>query len=91
VARRRLSAEFFAGFAPLTMKLAPGSVWNTGVAGRMKTLHLDRRVGRDPAILTRPAQFGVIQAVAPSLRVEVNPVNVHDARLVHGRGSRFGE
>src|SRR4029453_4171333 len=25
-----ISAEFFAGVAPLTMKLAPGSVWNTG-------------------------------------------------------------
>ena len=25
------SAEFLAGVAPLTMKLAPGSVWNTGV------------------------------------------------------------
>ena len=34
---------------------------------------------RDPAIPTGPAQFGVIQAVAPSLRVEVNPVNLHDA------------
>ncbi len=34
---------------------------------------------RDAAIPTGPAQFGVIQAVAPSLRVEVNPVNVRDA------------
>jgi ABC-type uncharacterized transport system substrate-binding protein len=34
---------------------------------------------RDPAIPTGPAQFGVIQGVAPSLRVEVNPVNVRDA------------
>jgi putative ABC transport system substrate-binding protein len=34
---------------------------------------------RDPAIPTGPAQFGVIQAVSPSLRVEVNPVNVRDA------------
>ena len=25
-----VSAEFFAGVAPLTMKLAPGSVWNSG-------------------------------------------------------------
>jgi putative ABC transport system substrate-binding protein len=34
---------------------------------------------RDPAIPTGPAQFGVIQAVAPLLRVEeVNPVNVRD-------------
>ena len=34
---------------------------------------------RDPAIPTGPAQFGVIQAAAPSLRVEVIPVNVRDA------------
>ena len=34
---------------------------------------------RDPAIPTGPAQFGVIQAMAPLLRVEVNPVNVRDA------------
>jgi ABC-type uncharacterized transport system substrate-binding protein len=34
---------------------------------------------RDPAIPTGPAQFGVIQAVAPSLGVEVNPVNLRDA------------
>jgi hypothetical protein len=26
------SAEFFAAVAPLTMKLAPGDVWNTGPA-----------------------------------------------------------
>jgi len=34
---------------------------------------------RNPATPTGPAMFGVIQAVAPSLRVEVNPVNVRDA------------
>ena len=34
---------------------------------------------RNPATPTGPAQFGVIQAVAPSLRVEVNPVNMRDA------------
>ena len=34
---------------------------------------------RDTAIPTGPAQFGVIQAVAPSLGVEVNPVNLSDA------------
>jgi putative tryptophan/tyrosine transport system substrate-binding protein len=33
---------------------------------------------RDPATPTGPAQFGVIQSVAPSLMVEVNPVNVRD-------------
>ena len=34
---------------------------------------------RDPAIPSGTGQFGAIQAVAPSLRVEVNPVNVRDA------------
>ena len=34
---------------------------------------------RDPATPTGPAQFGVIQAVAPSLGMEVIPVNVRDA------------
>jgi putative ABC transport system substrate-binding protein len=34
---------------------------------------------RDPATPTGPAQFGVIQPVAPSLGMEVNPVNVRDA------------
>ena len=34
---------------------------------------------RDPAIPSGIGQFGVIQAVAPSLGVEVNPVNVRDA------------
>ena len=37
---------------------------------------------RDPAIPTGPAQFGVIQALASSLGVEVNPVNVRDAREI---------
>ena len=34
---------------------------------------------RDPANPTGTGQFGAIQAVAPSLGVEVNPVNVRDA------------
>jgi putative tryptophan/tyrosine transport system substrate-binding protein len=34
---------------------------------------------RDPAIPTGPAQFGVIQAVAPSLGMDVVPINVRDA------------
>src|SRR4029077_17837543 len=34
---------------------------------------------RDPAQSSGIAQFGVIQAVAPALRVEVNPVNMRDA------------
>ena len=34
---------------------------------------------RDPAIPSGTGQFGAIQAVAPSLGVEVSPVNVRDA------------
>src|SRR5262245_39325347 len=34
---------------------------------------------RDAAVTVGPVQFGVIQAVAPSLRVEVNPINLRDA------------
>ena len=34
---------------------------------------------RDPAIGTGTNQFAAIQALAPSLRIEVNPVNVYDA------------
>jgi putative ABC transport system substrate-binding protein len=34
---------------------------------------------RDPAIPAQTAQFGAIQAAAPSLRVEVIPVNLRDA------------
>jgi len=34
---------------------------------------------RDPAIAAGPGQFGAIQAVAPSLGVELRPVNVRDA------------
>ena len=34
---------------------------------------------RDSANPAGPAQFGIIQAVAPSLRVEVTPVNMRDA------------
>jgi putative ABC transport system substrate-binding protein len=33
---------------------------------------------RDTATPSGPAQFGVIQAAAPSFRVEVNPLNMHD-------------
>ena len=34
---------------------------------------------RDAALSIGPAQFGVLQAVAPSLRVEVSPINTRDA------------
>jgi putative ABC transport system substrate-binding protein len=33
---------------------------------------------RDPAIGSSTSQFAVIQAMAPSLRVEVNPLNMRD-------------
>jgi putative tryptophan/tyrosine transport system substrate-binding protein len=36
-------------------------------------------VFRDPATPTGIGQFGVIQAMAPSLRMEVNPLNMRDA------------
>ena len=34
---------------------------------------------RDAAVSIGPVQFGVIQAVAPSLRVDINPINMRDA------------
>ncbi len=34
---------------------------------------------RDPATPSEAGQFGIIQSVAPSLRVEVSPVNLRDA------------
>ena len=40
---------------------------------------------RDPAIASGTGQFGVIQAVAPSLGVEVSPVNMRDARRDRAR------
>jgi putative ABC transport system substrate-binding protein len=48
-----------------TTKIAPGV---TRVA-----------VLRDAAVSIGPVQFGVIQAVAPSLRVDINPINMRDA------------
>ena len=34
---------------------------------------------RDPATASGTGQFAAIQAVAPSLRVEVSPINMRDA------------
>ena len=34
---------------------------------------------RDPALVSGASQFAIIQAAAPSLRMEVNPVNMRDA------------
>ena len=44
---------------------------------------------RNPTTPTGPAQFGVIQAVAPSLRVDVSPVNVRDAGEIERGISAF--
>ena len=44
---------------------------------------------RDPAIPSGTGQFGVIQAVAPSLRVEVNPVNMRDAAEIERAVAAF--
>ena len=43
---------------------------------------------RDPANVTGPAQLGVIQAVAPSLRVEASLINLRDARRNRARRRR---
>jgi putative ABC transport system substrate-binding protein len=37
---------------------------------------------RDSGIAAGPAQFGAIQAVAPSLGVELRPIDVHDSREI---------
>jgi putative ABC transport system substrate-binding protein len=53
-------------------------------------------VFRDPAVPPGIGQFGVIQAAAPSLRVEVTPVNMRDAAEIErgvtafARGSNGG-
>jgi putative tryptophan/tyrosine transport system substrate-binding protein len=44
---------------------------------------------RDPAIPTGPAQFGIIQAMAPSLKMEVTPVNVRDANEIERNVAAF--
>ena len=45
----------------------------------------------DPDIPTGPAQFGVIQAVAPSLRVEVTPFNKRDAGEIERAVTAFAQ
>jgi putative ABC transport system substrate-binding protein len=44
---------------------------------------------RDPAIGTGTSQFAVIQALAPSLRVEVSPVNMRDAGAIERSVATF--
>ena len=46
---------------------------------------------RDPANPGGPALFGIIQAVAPSLRVEVNPVNMRDADEIERAVAAFAQ
>jgi ABC-type uncharacterized transport system substrate-binding protein len=62
------------------------TVFEYGIAG--KWLELLKEIApnvtrmavlRDPATPTGTGQFGAIQSVAPSLGVEVNPINVRDA------------
>ena len=57
-----------------------------GMAGKLLELLKEIAPGviragvlRDPATASGPAQFGVIQAAAPSLRVEVSLINMRDA------------
>jgi ABC-type uncharacterized transport system substrate-binding protein len=44
---------------------------------------------RDPAIGSGTSQFAAIQAVAPSLRMDVNPVNVDDASEIERAVAAF--
>jgi putative ABC transport system substrate-binding protein len=44
---------------------------------------------RDPALGSGTSQFAAIQAVAPSLRVEVNPVNMRDASEIERAVAAF--
>jgi putative ABC transport system substrate-binding protein len=44
---------------------------------------------RDPAIVAGIGQLGAIQAVAPSLGVEVNPINVRDADEIESAVTAF--
>jgi hypothetical protein len=81
-----------AGEAPCLEDRGVNNLIKTGVAYDNQSYHpaasaYDRRHGvtraaviRDAAVSIGPAQFGVIKAVAPSLRVEVNPINMRDVR-----------
>src|SRR5262249_49494312 len=48
-------------------------------------------VVRDPTTTSGTALFGVIQAMAPSLRVEVNHLNVHDAADIQRAVTAFAQ
>ena len=44
---------------------------------------------RDAAISSGTGQFGAIQSAAPSLRMDVNPINVRDARMIERSVATF--
>ena len=44
---------------------------------------------RDPAIASGIGQFGAVQAVAPSLRLELSPVDVRDASEIERAVTAF--
>ena len=44
---------------------------------------------RDPALASGPAQYGIIQAAAPSLSMEVSPVNMRDANEIERAVATF--
>jgi ABC-type uncharacterized transport system substrate-binding protein len=46
---------------------------------------------RDPAIAAGPAQFGAIQAVAPSLGMELTPIDVRDAGTIERAVTAFAQ
>jgi putative ABC transport system substrate-binding protein len=46
---------------------------------------------RDTSIAVGPAQFGAVQAVAPSLGVELRPVDVHDAGEIERALAAFAQ
>jgi len=48
-------------------------------------------VTRDPSIASGPAQFAVIQAAAPSLGVELRPVDVRDEGQIERALSLFAQ
>jgi putative ABC transport system substrate-binding protein len=44
---------------------------------------------RDPAVPTGPAQFGIVQSAAPSLRMEVSPISLRDPREIESAVASF--
>ena len=44
---------------------------------------------RDPAVPTGPAQFGIVQSAAPSLKMEVSPISLRDPREIESAVASF--